>query len=103
MANKAPRREADVAIGKFDILANNVYAHGLIDELKPDAAKQRGMVAAIMGAQAKRGIRKEHNEELYAQKKAAEKKKSRSSRLSRSTSGSTVRWVDSSRTSFYRP
>ena len=34
-----------------------------------------GMVAAIMGAQARLGIRKEHHEEFQAQKEAAEKKK----------------------------
>ena len=33
------------------------------------------MVAAIMGAQARMGIRKEHQEEFQAQKEAAEKKK----------------------------
>jgi hypothetical protein len=33
------------------------------------------MVAAIMGAQARLGIRKEHKEEFQAQKEAAEKKK----------------------------
>jgi hypothetical protein len=33
------------------------------------------MVAAIMGAQAKLGIRKDHHEEFQAQKEAAEKKK----------------------------
>ena len=40
-----------------------------------DEAKQRGMVAAIMGAQARLGIHKEHHEEFQAQKEAAEKKK----------------------------
>src|SRR5271167_1313091 len=33
------------------------------------------MVAAIMGAQARLGIRKEHHEEFQAQKEAAEQKK----------------------------
>ncbi len=33
------------------------------------------MVAAIMGAQARLGIRKEHHEEFQAQKEAAQKKK----------------------------
>jgi hypothetical protein len=73
MAKKKP--EGEVSIGKFDILATYVYARGLIDGLKDDEAKQRGMVAAIMGAQAKLGIRKEHHEEFQAQKEAAEKKK----------------------------
>jgi hypothetical protein len=62
-----------VSIGKFDILAT--YAQALLDGLNDDEAKQRGMVAAIMGAQARLGIRKEHHEEFQAQKEAAEKKK----------------------------
>jgi hypothetical protein len=40
-----------------------------------DEAKQRGMVAAIMGSQARLGILREHNEEFQEQKEAAEKKK----------------------------
>jgi hypothetical protein len=73
MAKSKP--QGDVSIGKFDILATYVYARGLIDGLTDDEAKQRGMVAAIMGAQAKLGIRKEHHDEFRAQKEAAEKKK----------------------------
>ena len=73
MAKKRPSK--DVSIGKFDILATYTYAHALLDGLDEDQAKQRGMVAAIMGAQARLGIRKEHHEEFQAQKEAAEKKK----------------------------
>ncbi len=65
----------DVSIGKFDILATYAYAQALLDGMTDDEAKQRGMVAAIMGAQARLGIRKEHHEEFRAQKEAAEKKK----------------------------
>jgi hypothetical protein len=65
----------DVSIGKFDILATYTYAQALLDGLNDYEAKQRGMVAAIMGAQARLGIRKEHHEEFQAQKEAAEKKK----------------------------
>ncbi len=65
----------DVSIGKFDILATCTYARALLDGMTDDEAKQRGMVAAIMGAQARLGIRKEHHEEFQAQKEAAEKKK----------------------------
>jgi hypothetical protein len=75
MAKKQPPGEGDVSIGKFDILATYVYARGLIDGVKDEEAKQRGMVAAIMGAQAKLGIRKEHHEEFQAEKEAAEKNK----------------------------
>jgi hypothetical protein len=72
----AKRRAADgVSIGKFDILATYTYAKSLLDGLKDDEAKQRGMVAAIMGAQARLGIRKDHHEEFHALKEAAEKKK----------------------------
>jgi hypothetical protein len=65
----------DVSIGKFDILATYTCAHALRDGLHDDHAKQRGMVAAIMGAQARLGVRKEHHDEFQAQKEAAEKKK----------------------------
>jgi len=65
----------DVTIGKFDILATYAYARALLDGMTDDEAKQRGMVAAIMGAQARLGIRKEHHEEFQAQKEAAERKK----------------------------
>jgi hypothetical protein len=73
MAKEQPPK--DVSIGKFDILATYTYAHALVDGRDDDEAKQRGMVAAIMGAQARLGIRKEHHEEFQAQKEAAEKKK----------------------------
>ena len=65
----------DVSIGKFDILATYTYAHALLSGMDDGEAKQRGMVAAIMGAQARLGIRKEHKDEFQAQKEAAEKKK----------------------------
>src|SRR5262245_43163462 len=64
-----------VPIGKFDILATYTYAQALLDGMADDGAKQRGMVAAIMGAQARLGARREHHEEFQAQKEAAEKKK----------------------------
>jgi len=72
---KEKKPSGDVSIGKFDSLATYTYAHALLDGLDDDEAKQRGMVAAIMGAQARLGIRKEHHEEFQAQKEAAEKKK----------------------------
>jgi hypothetical protein len=65
----------DISIDKFDILATYVYAHSLLGGMDQDEAKQRGMVAAIMGAQARLGIRKVHHEEFQAEKEAAEKKK----------------------------
>jgi hypothetical protein len=71
----AKKQSEDVSIGKFDILATYTYAQALLDGMTDDEAKQRGMVAAIMGAQARLGIRKEHHEEFQAQKEAAEKKK----------------------------
>jgi hypothetical protein len=72
MAKKPP---SEVSIGKFDILATYTYAQALLHGSDDDEAKQRGMVAAIMGAQARLGVRKEHHEEFQAQKEAAEKKK----------------------------
>ena len=65
----------DVSIGKFEILATYTYARALLDGLDDDEAQQRGMVAAIIGAHARLGIRKEHYEEFQVQKEAAEKKK----------------------------
>ena len=47
----------DVSIGKFDILATYTYAKGLLDGLEDDEAKERGMVAAIMGAKARLGYK----------------------------------------------
>ena len=73
MAKK--RTPDDVSIGKFDILATYTYAKALLDGMADDEAKQRGMVAAIMGAQARLGVRRDHHEEFQAQKEAAEKKK----------------------------
>jgi hypothetical protein len=65
----------DVSIGKFDILATYTYAKALLDGHSDEEAKQRGMVAAIMGAQAHLGFRKEHHDDFQALKDAAEKKK----------------------------
>jgi len=65
MTNKQP--PDDVSIGKFDILATYAYAKALLDVMTDDEAKQRGMVAAIMGAQARLGIRKEQHEEFQTQ------------------------------------
>jgi len=65
----------DVSIGKFEILATYTYARALLDGLDLDEAKQRGMVAAIMGARGRGGIRKEDHGDFQAQKEAAEKKK----------------------------
>jgi hypothetical protein len=50
-------------------------AGALADGYSEDEANQRGMVAAIMGAQARSGIRKDHHEEFSSLKEAAEKKK----------------------------
>jgi hypothetical protein len=66
--------EDDVAIGKFDILATYTYARGLLEGLPDDEAKQRGIVAAIMGAQLRLGVRRQHVDH-QALKEAAEKKK----------------------------
>jgi hypothetical protein len=70
------RGPGDVSIGKFDILATYTYAKGLLDGLEDGEAKERGMVAAIMGAKARLGHRGGSHQEVYkAEKQAAEKKK----------------------------
>jgi len=66
MSKNKPRSE--VSIGKFDILATYVYAQALLHGSDVDEAKLRGMVAAIMGAQARLGVRKEHHKEFQSQK-----------------------------------
>ncbi len=72
MAKKQP---SDVSIGKFDILATYTYAEALLDGLSEDDAKQRVMVAAVLGAQARLGRRRRREDDFQAQKEAAEKKK----------------------------
>lgn len=67
---------SDVSIGKFDILATYTYAKALLDGLPEDDAKERGMVAAVMGAKAKLGhTGGTHKDDFKAQKDAAERKK----------------------------
>jgi hypothetical protein len=70
------RKPSDVSIGKFDILATFAYAQALQEGHPDDEARQRGMVAAIMGARAKLGIpRHEHADDFSERKQAAERKK----------------------------
>jgi hypothetical protein len=71
----AKKPAADLSIGKFDILATYTFAQARLDGMQEDEAKQRGMVAAIMGAQARLGSRHENKDEFEAEKEAAEKKK----------------------------
>ncbi|MDR3632990.1 MAG: hypothetical protein P4L84_04085 [Isosphaeraceae bacterium] len=68
-------RPPEVSIRKFDILATYVYAKALLDGLDDDQARQRGMVAAIMGAKARLGGGTHHEQDFEADKQAAEKKK----------------------------
>ncbi len=72
MAKKKPD---DVSIGKFDILATYTYAKALLDGLGDDEARERGMVAAVMGAKAKSGHGGGTQDDHKADKDAAEKKK----------------------------
>jgi hypothetical protein len=65
----------DVSIGKFDILATYTYAKALLDGMPEDEAKERGMVAAIMGAKARLGVRLSHDADHKGRKEAAERKK----------------------------
>ena len=67
------KHSGGVSIGKFDILATYTCAKTLLDGLSESEAKQRGMVAAIMGAQTRLGIR--HEDDFKSQKEAAEPKK----------------------------
>jgi hypothetical protein len=71
MKTERSRSEA-VSIGKFDILATYAYARALLDGLDDAEAKERGMVAAIMGAKARSGRPGGSHQD---DRKAAEKKK----------------------------
>jgi hypothetical protein len=72
MAKKKPD---DVSIGKFDILATYTYAKGLLNGLGDDEARERGMVAAVMGAKARSGHGGGTQDDHKADKEAAERKK----------------------------
>jgi hypothetical protein len=75
MARKTQSSD-DVLNGKFDILETYAYSKALLDGHDVDEAKQRGMVAAIMGAQSRLGIRgRSPNDDFQTHKAAAEKKK----------------------------
>ncbi len=69
----AKSKPDDVSIGKFDILATYAYAKALLGGLPEPEAKERGIVAAIMGAKARLG----HGGDHGAEKEAAEKKKTK--------------------------
>jgi hypothetical protein len=62
-----------VLIGKFDILATYTFAKAILNGSSDSEAKERGIVAAIMGAKAKLGhtTQKDYQNE----KSAAERKK----------------------------
>ena len=64
-----------VAIGKFDILATYTFGNAPLDGLSDGEAKGRGIVAAVMGAQARFGVRRKQEDDHKAQKEAAEKKR----------------------------
>ncbi|WP_165253350.1 hypothetical protein [Paludisphaera soli] len=71
----AKKTADDVSIGKFDILATYTYAKGLLDGLDAEEARERGMVAAVMGAKAKLGRPGGTTKDYHEDKSAAEKKK----------------------------
>ncbi|WP_165248135.1 hypothetical protein [Paludisphaera soli] len=68
-------KTGDVSIGKFDILATYTYAKALLDGLDDAEARERGMVAAVMGAKAKLGRPGGTTKDYHDDKSAAEKKK----------------------------
>jgi hypothetical protein len=67
--------ETDVRIGKFDILAAYTYVKALLDGTPANEAKERGIVAAIMGANAKLGHTGSSRKDHQTDKTAAEQKK----------------------------
>jgi len=69
------QKTSDVSIGKFDILATYTYATALRHGTSEQEAKERGMVAAVMGAKAKLGRKGGGPKDYHDDKAAAEKKK----------------------------
>jgi hypothetical protein len=68
-------RIGNCSIGKFDVLATYTFVKALLEGYKQDEARQRGIVAAIMGSQARLGISKEHRDDSRDLRDAGEKKK----------------------------
>lgn len=78
MAKSKPRpmpNPDDVAIGKFDLLATYTYARARLEGLPERESKERGMVAAVMGAKARLGPMGGDYDDHEARKEAAERKK----------------------------
>jgi hypothetical protein len=71
----ATKHADDVSIGKFDVLATYTYAKALLAGADDAEARERGMVAAIMGARARLGYADSRHEDYHADKEAAERKK----------------------------
>src|SRR3954469_11812427 len=71
----ATKRADDVSIGKFDVLATYTYAKALLEGAEDSEARERGVVAAIMGARAKLGQTGGGHKDYDDDKKAAERKK----------------------------
>jgi hypothetical protein len=69
----AGARKGRVSIGKFEILAGYTCAKARLGGRPEDEVKERGMVAAIMGAKAKLGWRSEAADEFRPLKDAAER------------------------------
>jgi hypothetical protein len=65
---------ADLSIGRFGIHATDTHACALLGRLNDDEAKQRGMVAAIMGAPARPGVLKERKRSSQPRRKQPKKK-----------------------------
>ena len=71
----AAKKTGDVSIGKFDILATYTYARGLLEGLDDAEARERGMVAAVMGAKARTKGAGGSAADARTDKEAAERKK----------------------------
>lgn len=68
-------KQADATIGKFDLLATHVFATALSHGLPEGEAKEKGMIAAIMGAKSKLARSAGRERAESSQKELAEKKK----------------------------
>ena len=99
----AKENPGDVSIGKFDILATYTYAKALLDGLDEAEAKERGMVAAVMGAKASGDTGSGHEDDYKTTRRPPRRKRRRRSPPTPSTIRSPTKWAGSSRRPSCRP
>jgi hypothetical protein len=95
--------ETDVRIGKFDILATYTYAKALPDGTPANEAKERGIVAAIMGRKRSSVTRAAAKRITRQIRRQPRRRRKRQSLPRRSIIKSPTRWASSSIRPFFQP